>query len=153
LDAELIRDAVKAVAAEKWYLATVDGWSLEDTGAFLRHIVAGGLPQATAFAAGRVVGFCDILPLTAVGFTHVARLGMGVRSEWRRQGLGRRLLQACLSHAKRAAIEKVELEVFSDNVGALKLYESFGFRREGVRVRGRKFENRYQDIVLMALWL
>jgi ribosomal protein S18 acetylase RimI-like enzyme len=152
-DAELIRDAVKAVAAEKWYLATVEGWSVEDTRAFLQHIVAGDLPQATAFAKGEVVGFCDIIPHTAAGFTHVGRLGMGVRSEWRRQGVGRRLLEACLSHAKRAAIEKVELEVFGDNIGALKLYESFGFCREGVRVRGRKFESRYQDVVLMALWL
>jgi RimJ/RimL family protein N-acetyltransferase len=144
---------VKAVAEEKWYLATVDGWSLEDTGAFLQHIVAGGLPQATAFAAGKVIGFCDILPLAALGFTHVGRLGMGIRAEWRRQGVGRRLLQACLSQAKTVAIEKVELEVFSDNLGAVKLYESFGFSHEGVRVRGRKFENRYQDIVLMALWI
>lgn len=152
-DAELIRAAVKAVAAEKWYLATVDGWSVEDTRLFLQHIVEADLPQATAFAEGKVVGFCDILPHTAVGFTHVGRLGMGVRFEWRRQGVGRRLLEACLSHAKRAGIEKVELEVFRDNIGAVKLYESFGFGREGVRVRGRKFESRYQDVVLMALWI
>jgi ribosomal protein S18 acetylase RimI-like enzyme len=152
-DAELIRDAVKAIAAEKWYLATVEGWSLEDTRAFLKHIVEGDLPQATAFADGRVVGFCDILPVSAVGFTHVARLGMGVRSEWRRQGIGRRLLDACLTDAKKTAVEKVELEVYSDNIGAVKLYESFGFSREGIRVRGRRFNNRYQDVVLMALWL
>lgn len=47
----------------------------------------------------------------------------------------------------------MELEVFSDNIGAVKLYESFGFGHEGVRLRGRKFENRYQDIILMALWI
>lgn len=144
---------MKAVAAEKWYLATVDGWSLEDTRAFLRHIVEGDLPQATGFAEGVVVGFCDIVPGAAIGFTHVGRLGMGVRSEWRRQGIGRRLLAACLSHAKRAALEKVELEVYSDNVGAVKLYESFGFSREGVKVGGRKYQSRYQDILLMALWI
>lgn len=148
-----MRDAVKAVAAEKLYLATVDGWSLEETRAFLKQIAEGDLPQATAFAAGKVVGFCDIMPIAAVGFTHVGRLGMGVRAEWRRQGIGHRLLEACLSQAKRAALEKIELEVYSDNVGALKLYERFGFGREGVRVRGRKFESRYQDVVLMALWI
>lgn len=152
-DAELIREAVKAVAAEKWYLATVDGWSLEDTRAFLSHIVAGNLPQATAFVDGKVVGFCDILPIASVGFTHVGRLGMGIRSEWRRQGIGGRLLQTCLSHAKETGLEKVELEVFSDNLGAVQLYQSFGFSREGVKLRGRKFEGRYQDIVLMARWL
>jgi ribosomal protein S18 acetylase RimI-like enzyme len=152
-DAELMRDAVKAVAAEKWYLATIDGWSLQDTHAFLRHVADGDLPQATAFAQGMVVGFCDIMANATVGFTHVGRLGMGVRAEWRRQGVGRRLLEACLAHAKRAALEKVELEVYSDNIGAVRLYESFGFTREGVRARGRKLEGRYQDVVLMALWL
>src|ERR1700683_5039254 len=88
-DAEAIRDAVKAVAAEKWYLATVEGFSLEDTHAFLKHIIEANLPQVTAFAGDTVIGFCDILPNAAVGFTHVGRLGMAVRSGWRRQGFGR----------------------------------------------------------------
>jgi ribosomal protein S18 acetylase RimI-like enzyme len=100
-----------------------------------------------------VVGFCDIIPNTAKGFTHVGRLGMGVRSEWRRQGIGRRLLGACSCLARNAGIEKVELEVFSDNVAATRLYDSFGFSQEGRKVRGRKLEDRYQDLTLMALWL
>jgi putative acetyltransferase len=47
----------------------------------------------------------------------------------------------------------VELEVFSDNAVAVRLYESFGFGHEGLKVRGRKLEDRYQDVKLMALWL
>jgi ribosomal protein S18 acetylase RimI-like enzyme len=151
-DAEGIRAVVSAVAAEKRYLATVEGFSLEETRAFLRHIIERGLPQVTALAGDNVVGFCDILPIAAVGFTHVARLGMAVRSEWRRQGIGRRLLETCLALARKAGIEKVELEVFSDNLGAVKMYESFGFTREGVKSRGRKLDGRYQDVVLMARW-
>jgi RimJ/RimL family protein N-acetyltransferase len=146
-------DAVNAVAAEKWYLATVDGFSLEQTRTFLRRVIDGSLPQVLAVVGDEVVGFCDILPNPAKGFTHVGRLGMGVRLEWRRQGIGRRMLEACLSLARSAAIEKVELEVFSDNVGAIRLYESIGFSPEGLKVRGRKLENRYQDIKIMALWL
>ena len=145
-------DAVNAVAAEKWYLATVDGFSLEQTRAFLKRVMDGSLPQVLAVVEDEVVGFCDILPNTAKGFTHVGRLGMGVRFKWRRQGIGRRMLDACISLARRAGIEKVELEVFSDNVGAVSLYESFGFSHEGLKVRGRKLEQRYQDVQLMALW-
>jgi RimJ/RimL family protein N-acetyltransferase len=152
-DAASLSDAVKAVAAEKWYLATVDGFSLEQTCAYLQNISEHSLPQVTAIVGDAVVGFCDIIPNTARSFTHVARLGMGVRSEWRRQGIGRRMLDACLSLARNSGIEKVELEVFSDNLGAVRLYESCGFRLEGVKVRGRKLEGRYQDIKLMALWL
>jgi len=152
-DAASLCAAVKAVAAEKIYLATIDGYSLEQTRAFLKHIMDGSLPQMTAVVEREVVGFCDIIPKAVQGFTHVARLGMGVRAEWRRQGIGRRLLDACLSLARKAGIEKVELEVFSDNAGALRLYESLGFSEEGLRVRGRKVEGRYQDVKLMALWL
>ncbi len=146
-------DAVKAVAAEKWHLATVDGFSLEQTRAFLKRVMDGSQPQVMAVVEDEVVGFCDILPNTAKGFTHVGRLGMGVRSEWRRQGIGRRMLDACLTLARNAGIEKVELEVFSDNVGAVRLYGSFGFSQEGLKVRGRKLDDRYQDVKLMALWL
>jgi ribosomal protein S18 acetylase RimI-like enzyme len=151
-DAEEIRAAVNAVAAEKWYIATVEGFSLAETRAFLKRIVEGNLPQVTALAGDLVVGFCDILPNAAPGFTHVARLGMAVRPEWRRQGIGRRLLDACLALARNARIEKVELEVFSDNLAAVRMYESVGFAREGVKLRGRKLDGRYQDVVLMALW-
>jgi ribosomal protein S18 acetylase RimI-like enzyme len=152
-DAASFCEAVRAVAAEKWYLATVVGFSLDQTRAFVKHIVENSLPQVMAIVETEVVGFCDILPSAAEGFRHVGRLGMGVRPEWRRQGIGRQMLEACLSLAREAGIEKVELEVFADNVGAVRLYESLGFRPEGVKVRGRKLEGRYQDVKLMAFWL
>jgi hypothetical protein len=84
--------AVNSVAAEKWYLATVDGFSLEQTRAYLKRVVDESLPQVLAVVEEEVVGFCDILPNTTKGFVHVGRLGMGVRLEWRRQGIGRRML-------------------------------------------------------------
>jgi ribosomal protein S18 acetylase RimI-like enzyme len=70
---------------------------LEETLAFLRRVIDGSLPQVLAVAEDEVAGFCDIIPNTAKGFTHVARLGIGVRSEWKRQGIGRRLLDALVS--------------------------------------------------------
>lgn len=152
-DAASFCDAVKAVAAEKWYLATVDGYSLEQTREFVKHVVEGSLPQMMAVDGDVVVGFCDIIPIPSKGFTHVGRLGMGVRLEWRRQNIGRRLLDACLSRARDAGIEKVELEVYTDNIAAMHLYQSFGFCQEGIKVRARKLEDRYQDLRMMALWL
>jgi RimJ/RimL family protein N-acetyltransferase len=152
-DAASFCEAVNAVAAERVYLATVDGFSPSQTRAFVEHVVAVSAPQLMAVVNGQVVGFCDIMPNPAKGFTHVGRLGMGIRSEWRRQGIGRKLLDACLDLARKAGIEKVELEVFADNLGATRLYQSFGFTEEGVRIRGRKLDGRYQDVKLMALWL
>jgi hypothetical protein len=42
--------------------------------------------------------------------------------------------------------------LYADNEAAIRLYESLGFVREGLKARARKFEGRYQDTVLMALW-
>jgi ribosomal protein S18 acetylase RimI-like enzyme len=78
---------------------------------------------------------------------------MYVRKAWRGRGIGRKLLSACLSVVKQAGLEKIELEVFADNIPAIRLYESTGFLREGLKERGRKWHDRYQDVVLMALWL
>jgi ribosomal protein S18 acetylase RimI-like enzyme len=78
---------------------------------------------------------------------------MGVRREWRRRGIGRRLLEACLWQALQAGLEKVELEVYPDNQPAVLLYKGFRFVEEGLRRRARKLDGRYQDIQLMALWL
>jgi L-phenylalanine/L-methionine N-acetyltransferase len=78
----------------------------------------------------------------------VARFGMGVRADWRRPGISRYLLDACLSLARDAGIEKVELEVFADNVAAIRLYDSFGFSHEGLGVHGRKLDGSYQDLTL-----
>ncbi len=152
-DAAAFCAIVNMVAAEKCYLATVDGFSLEQTRAFVERVVRQSLPQVMATTGDSIVGFCDIIPNEARGFTHVGRLGMGVHAAWRRRGIGRRMLHSCQALARNAGLEKVELEVYSDNVAAVRLYESFGYRPEGLKVRSRKLEGRYQDVQLMALWL
>ena len=152
-DVESLRDAINAVAAEKWFLGTVTGFTLEQTRQFVSKIVQRSIPQVVALEGDRVIGWCDVLPGTMAGTAHVGRLGMGLLSNWRGKGLGRRLMQECIVLARRAGIEKIELEVYSDNVRALKLYTEYGFKQEGVRLRARRYEGREQDIVMMALWI
>ena len=152
-DLESLRDAINSVCREKWYVATVEGFSLEQSRTFLKRIVENSLPQVVAVNNGQIVGWCDIIPNTKTGFTHVGRLGMGVHRDHRRKGIGRSLLEACLSLARTAGLERVELEVFSDNKAAIRLYECHGFNLEGVKTHARKLEGKYQDIQLMALSL
>lgn len=71
----------------------------------------------------------------------------------RRSGIGKQLLLSCLEQAKAFGFEKIELNVYADNLAAIKLYENHGFEKEGTRRSARKVENRYQDIVLMAKFL
>jgi ribosomal protein S18 acetylase RimI-like enzyme len=152
-DAASLCDSINSVAREKWWLATADGFTPEQTRAFVKFVIDHSLSQVVAVGNGLIVGWCDVVPKGPRGFAHVGALGMGVRREWRRHGVGRRLLEECLALARAAQLEKIELEVFTDNEGAIRLYESHGFTREGVKIRARKLEGRYQDVLLMALWL
>jgi ribosomal protein S18 acetylase RimI-like enzyme len=99
---------------------------------------------------GRVVGWCDIRREEAEAMAHVGLLGMGVHVDYRGHGLGRKLLERCLEHAPRLGLERVGLEVFAGNRPAVALYESMGFRHEGVRRHALKRAGRVEDLVVMA---
>ena len=152
-DAPSFSEAVTEVAAEQRYVATVDGYSVDQTRAYIETAIAGKVYQLVAADGDKVIGCCDVRPSDLKGFTHVGQLGMYVRKEWRGRGIGKQLLTACLSAAREGGLEKIELEVYSDNTAAIRLYESAGFHREGLKARGRKWQERYQDVALMALWL
>ena len=51
----------------------------------------------------------------------------------RQRGVGRALVEAAMTRARRDGAEKVFLEVSVENIGALALYGSTGFSRVGLR--------------------
>lgn len=82
---------------------------------------------------------------------HVAALGISVAAEFQRQGVGRRLMQELLNLADNwLNLHRIELEVFADHGGAIALYESCGFVREGIARDFAFRDGRYVDAVLMA---
>jgi putative acetyltransferase len=68
----------------------------------------------------------------------------------RRRGIGRALLQAAADWARDAGVTKLELHVFPHNEPAIKLYERFGFEREGLRRHHFRRGGGLVDAVLMA---
>lgn len=85
--------------------------------------------------------------------THVADLGLMVAAEYRRQGIGRALLTTAVEWTRDAGIRKLELHVFPWNEPAIRLYESFGFEREGVRRAHYSRDGADVDALLMAYHL
>ncbi len=77
-------------------------------------------------------------------------LNLVVTPEFRRRGLGRRLLAAMMTIGRRAGAEKVYLEVRPTNEAALDLYRSFGFRLD--HRRPNYYENG-EDALLMTATL
>jgi len=68
---------------------------------------------------------CEITSSAKSGFVH----GLGTRPAYRGRGLGRAMLLAGLRALQRAGMEAADISVDADNPsGALRLYESAGFR-------------------------
>ena len=84
----------------------------------------------------------------------VADIGMLVTESWRGRGAGGALLQSAMGWAKQEGAHKMALEVWPHNVGAIRLYERFGFAPEGRKVRHyRRRNGELWDSVLMGLAL
>lgn len=82
---------------------------------------------------------------------HVANLGMAVRDDRQKRGVGTALLQAAIELADGwLNYQRIELWVYSDNLAALNLYRKFGFAIEGT-CRAYAFrDGRYVDACAMA---
>jgi ribosomal protein S18 acetylase RimI-like enzyme len=77
--------------------------------------------------------------------------GLNVAAAHQRQGVGRTLLERIADAASSRGARKLRLRVLGNNPGARALYESLGYRDEGV-LRGEfLLEGNYVDDHLMAL--
>lgn len=138
------------VARERRYLSMVAAPPLEASKAWALPHLKANHPFFVAIHEDKVVGWCDITPNDRAYFAHRGTLGMGVHPDHRGLGIGRTLLKAALEHARSIGLEQVELEVFSSNQTAIRLYERCGFVLDGTRRNACKSEGSYQDILLMA---
>ena len=111
-------------------------------------------PDAAVLIAevdGELVGRMSLARDQHPASGHVADLGLMVDGRYRRQGIGRALMEAAAEWAKESGISKLELHVFPWNEPAIALYESLGYVKEGYRKNHYVRDGTYADAVLMAL--
>ena len=102
--------------------------------------------RAPAWQPGQdyLVGFLGIW--YSVDEAHV--VSVGVRREYRRQGIGEMLLIAGIEQAMSRRVEVVTLEVRVSNDAAIGLYSKYGFAERGLRKAYYK-DNR-EDALIMT---
>lgn len=141
-----------SVARERRYLAFLEAPTLAAVREFATaNFIYGNSLQFIAVTEEVVVGWCDILVNMLPGFTHIGKLGMGIKHDLRGMGLGKKLMTMSLNKAREKKLERVELEVYASNKTAIKLYERAGFVVEGVKEKSRKLDGIYEDTLCMAL--
>jgi RimJ/RimL family protein N-acetyltransferase len=155
-DAEALTRLAEAVSAEPegWLISSNGEWrSVGDERRYLKALRR--YPNAAVFVAeqnsGALIGRLSLARDAHPASAHVADLGLMVAKEARRRGVGRALLEAGVEWAHSSGIRKLELHVFPWNEPAIRLYERFGFQREGRRKGHYQRAGADVDAILMAL--
>jgi ribosomal protein S18 acetylase RimI-like enzyme len=71
--------------------------------------------------------------------------GVFVSPRYRRNGLGRAVVQKAIAHAEAAGVRRINLTVFAPNLAAVKLYESLQFMHCGVEPEAIRIGEVYFD--------
>ncbi len=153
-DAEVISVVWEVVCAERIYTAVNRAFTPQQERDYI-----GSLSDREgillAEVDNRVVGFqsLDLWAKYTDSFDHVGVLGTIILPEWRRKGIGRRLVEHTLDFARTKSYEKIVIYVRAGNTQAQTFYRSLGFVPKGVLARQVKIDGQYEDEVFMELFL
>lgn len=107
-------------------------------------------PTATVFVAlsdDEVIGFGGVqIVLDEAYITNVA-----VDKDFRKNGVGSKLLEAIINHCKNEKCSFVSLEVRVSNTAAINLYKKHGFASQGIRKNF--YSHPTEDADIMTLFL
>lgn len=102
--------------------------------------------------AGELIGICAGGSSDYISMRHCVGIGMDVNADYRGQGVGRALLQHLIDWARaKPMIYRLELEVFTSNLRAVRLYLDMGFVIEGTRHRAYRKHGQFMDAYMMAI--
>lgn len=150
-DTDAFVDNMWAVGAEGRWIGTEVPFDRERRGRLFRESTLA--PATGTFVAevdGQVIAHLGLLP-TSYG---TLELGMVIRDGFREMGIGTALMETGLPWARTTPAHKLELQVWPDNARAIRLYEKFGFDREGyLRQHYRRNDGSLRDAVVMGLLL
>ena len=115
-------------------------------------------PRSLMLAAvmdGQVIACADVCSHGAKSrVMHRGELGISVRKDYWRQGIGSALMERLIAFAGQIGYEQIELTVESKNHRALALYHRFGFTVYGTRPHGMKYpDGSYDNDCLMVKML
>lgn len=117
-------------------------------------LVPGWRRAWVALDGDATVGHVDLRSHPSRYMVHRCLLGMGVHREWRRSGIGHRLLDVAIEWAKgEMRLEWLDLQVVASNSAAVRLYHRAGFAETGLIRDCFRFDGRQVDYLSMSMRL
>lgn len=115
-------------------------------------------PRSLMLAAemdGEIIAAADVCSHGAKSrLWHRGEVGISVRKDFWRQGIGSAMMERLVAFAREAGYEQLELTVESKNIRAINLYLKNGFVVYGTRPHGMKYaDGTYENDYLMMKML
>jgi RimJ/RimL family protein N-acetyltransferase len=154
-DVERLMEFINTLSKEQTYI-TFQGEqvTLEEESryveGFLKKTEEKKAVKLLAFHKDELIGVCDITPLEKIE-SHIGKLGLTIKKEWRGKGVGKLLLKTTLLETEKntVGIRIVELGVFANNPVAKRMYEKMGFIEYGKLPGGIQYRGELVDHVYM----
>lgn len=157
-DAQTVIDYINTIAGESAFLTFGEGEfnvTLEREESIIKDSLIGDNKLfILAEVEGRVIGNLNFNGGYRNRTRHSGEFGVSVLKEYWNMGIGRELINYLIEWAKRSGIiTKINLRVREDNLRAQKLYESLGFKTEGIITRDFLVDGKYYSSISMGLEL
>ncbi|HUU28309.1 MAG TPA: GNAT family N-acetyltransferase [archaeon] len=106
--------------------------------------------RLVARAGGRVIGWAALSPVSnRCVYAGVAEASIYVGAAYRRDGVGRALLEALIESSEQAGIWTLQAGIFPENLSSLALVSRYGFRQVGIREKLGQMNGAWRDVVLL----
>lgn len=102
---------------------------------------------------GEIAACASLQNLQKKRIAHRASMAISVKKQYWHRGIASEMVGTLIDFAKKAGISVIELEVKSDNVHAVSLYEKMGFEKIGTYRKFFYIDGVYYDAYLMNLYL
>jgi RimJ/RimL family protein N-acetyltransferase len=119
--------------------------------AWVRAIEAGHMTTLLAWEDDVVLGCAAIFRDPHSWSPHVGELRVVTSPAVRGRGAGRALIQSCFAIMLQSGVEKIQAHMTLDQQGAIGVFESLGFRSEGLlREHVQDRDGKRHDIVILS---
>jgi RimJ/RimL family protein N-acetyltransferase len=151
-DREAILSFARNLPPDDLLFLRLDIASPDGVDEWVRNIEAGRTITVLADADGAIAGYASVHHNDVLWNRHVGEIRVNVGSEYRRHGLGRRLVNEVFVIARELGLRKITAQMTPDQKGARVTFERLGFRPEALLadyVVDR--DGKTRDLLIMSL--